>query len=75
MPISNPKIADDMLRARDAQTVIASGVDAGPADDARLEKSAAAKQSAGRKVSSRHWATVLIILGIAAILALAIVAS
>jgi hypothetical protein len=75
MPISNPKAADDVLRARDAQTVVTSGIDAGPADDADMEKSAAAKQMAGDRLTSRLWGPLLIGLGVVLIVALAIIAS
>lgn len=73
MPTANPKHADDTLRARDAQTVITPGIDAGPADGGRLEAEAAAKQSAPSVKSTAPWLiTLVIIVGVLAIVLSAI---
>lgn len=69
MPAATPKSKDETLRARDAQTVIATGVDVGPADDARLDQEAATKQVGGR---SYGWGLPVIVIGILVIGALAI---
>lgn len=71
MPVSSPKIAHDTLRARDAQTVITPGIDVGPADDAKLNQEAAARQAAEKAPAAQRWGFALIALGIVGIVALA----
>jgi len=71
MPVSSPKTAHDTLRARDAQTVITPGIDVGPADDAKLNQEATARQAAEKASSAQRWGFALVALGIVVLAALA----
>lgn len=69
MPTATTQHRDDPLRARDAQTVISPGIDAGPSSDDRLDPDPAAVKAAPKP---SRYGIGLIVLGLLALIGVAV---